>query len=536
MHKIMIVDDESLVRIGIKSCINWEENGFEVVGEASNGGEAVELFEKLKPDIILTDIKMPLLNGIEMIKRIKCINPNTKIIVLSCLNEYDYVREAMKYGAVDYLFKPTMTPEDILNVLKEIKEKIVLERNKNKEIKKLEEQANQSLSLLRERYLNNLLNSGIKDLQNIKNDFDRLDINFDPEHFILLLIEFDDYEKIKEKYTYNDIQMLYLSCINAVNDIMKQYNNGVCFMHETRKIVVLFNVNHYSQKCENQKVIEVNKKIQIAINNYLGISVTIGVSNVSNSINNISIAFEQALQALNQKFVLGKGKIIKFKDIACNSKNLKEVFALELNDLYEAARAKNIEDIFKNITILFSAIKKKEIPQKEDVCALVIEIIIEFLRIFRDEITLEDFFGDRHNMLHEVYKNDTLAEIEEWVKKIITMLIDNIQKKKNSHYSPAIAEALRYITRHYADEISLESISNHVNMSKNYFSMLFKQEVGINFIYYLAKVRVENARRLLEENIKIYEAARLVGYNDYRHFCRVFKKVTGVTPSEVKKA
>lgn len=535
MLKIMIVDDESMVRIGVKSCINWEHYDLEVIGEASNGKEAIDLFEKLKPDIILTDIKMPLLDGIELIKSIMLQSPHTKIIVLSCLNEYDYVREAMKHGAVDYLFKPTMTPEDILDVLKDVKEKIKLERNKNIEIKQLKEQANQSMKLMKEKYLNNLLNSDIKVEQNIKKDFEKMDINLQDKKLICFLIEFDEHEKLKEKYSYNDVQMLYLSCINAITDIMKQYNNGVCFMNENKKIIVLHNINHHSQMNQERKLIEITKKIQGTLNNYVGISISIGVSNIFNGFNNLKIAFIQAEQALNQKFMLGKGRIIKYGAMNFDDKNLKELFSSELNKLYEAAKLKNQEETIKNVNSLFLSIKEKTIPTKEDICELAIEIIIEFLRIFREEVTLEEFFKDRNNMLNEVHNNKTFDEINEWLKNIINKLLVNVQKKDTNKYSPTVYKAINYISKNYAENVTLLSISEHVNVSKNYFSKLFKEETGINFVQYLTNIRVKHAKELLiSENIKTYEVSQMVGYKNYRHFCKIFKKNTGITPSEVK--
>lgn len=532
MLKIMIVDDEAIVRIGVKSCINWEKNGFKVVGEASNGEEALQLVDKLKPDIILTDIKMPIVDGIELIKRIKLKFFDIKIVVLSCLNEYEYVREAMKYGAIDYLFKPTMSPDDILNVLTEVKDKILEEKVKSNEIRRLKDTVDQSLDLLKQEFFNNMIYNNIESNEEIYRNYKKWNIPLREKHLICLILEFDDYVEMKEKYTYEHLQMFYRSCQNTISEILKQYNNGTCFIHENKKIIVLFNVDLHSEKEIHRKVIELSNKIIKGVKNYIDICISIGISNIFDDFRNINNAFKQANQALSQKFILGKGKIIKFEDIQVNHENLIELFSTEINNLFEVIKLKDTIEINENIHELLTEIKNKVTPQKEEICNLAISIVIESLRIYRNEVLLEEFFGDQYNMIYDVYKNDTFNEVEEWLKSIISKLFINVENK----YSPVIREAIEYIMQNYTEEISLTSIANHVNMSKNYFSKIFKDETGVNFVRYLANMRIEYAKELLiKENYRTYEVAELVGYKNYRYFCKIFKKITDKNPSDMKK-
>ncbi|WHH60942.1 response regulator [Petroclostridium sp. X23] len=534
MYKVMIVDDESMVRIGVKSCIDWESNSFMVVGEASNGREALDLFEKLKPEIILTDIKMPVLDGLQLIKKVMNQAPDTKIIVLSCLNEYDYVREAMKDGAVDYLFKPTMSPEDILNILNDVKEKIALEESKNIEYNRLKDEAQRSQKIMREKYLMSLINTEVRQDHNIEADLEKYNTKLSDKKIICMMIEIDEHETLKNKYPYDALQLQYTSIINAINDVINQYNNGAAIMLETKEVVVLYNIHTYSQMNMDTEILNFAKKIKNTIKNYVGISTTIGISKLFNHFCNCKQAVKQAEKAKSQKFILGRGQIIKYGDIHDDHSDLKELFSIEIKKVYELAKSKKYEETLKQLEGLFCKMKEERNLAREAINELAIEIIVEFLRIFRDEISLDKKLVDKYSNIFEK-KLKTFDEVFDALKMIIQEIFERIQEKEAAQYSHTINKAINYISENYAQDITLDSISSYVHISKNYFSKLFKEETGINFVQYLADVRVKHAVELLKnENIKTYEAAKLVGYDNYRYFCKIFKNITGRTPSEVK--
>ncbi len=529
MLKVMIVDDEAIVRIGLKSCINWEEYGFEIIGDASNGKEALRLFDKIQPDILLTDIKMPVMDGIELIKLLSQKYPCTKVLVLSCFNEYNLVREAMKYGAMDYLFKPTMKSEDILAAVNEVKERLMRERAERNEVTNLKYSVNESLSFLKEKYLNQLVKRNFE-RSSIYTEMRRLGIELDERNIICFAIEIDEHEKIKERYSYDELQIFYTTCLSIVNEAILHIDHGICFMDEVQHIILFINAESSSEKSLHEQLLFISNKIQNMVKIYADISLSIGVSHIVSDYSGMKYAYQQAKKALSGKFYSGRGRAYFYEEFKTDLPGMKDSLSTEIRELEQAMNIRDLSMVLKKIEDIFVKTGTRRDWCKEDVCRLAIDLAIICLRIYRDEIKLEDFFSDDPNMLHEVFKNETIDEVESWLKNIIAGLITSLKK-----YSPAVLKALDFISGNFTRDITLQEISEYVYMSKNYFSKVFKDETGENFVEYLSRVRINHAKKLLEsENLKAYEVSERVGYTNYRYFCRIFKKITGINPSDVK--
>lgn len=301
MYKVMIVDDEMLARIGMKSLIAWNNNGFELVGEYENGKLALEAARTIKPDIIITDIKMPQLSGIELIRNLKQEGFNIKYIILSSYDDFIYVKEAMKLGAEDYILKLEMEPDILLNLLKKTAEKIELECNKNSSYRKID------LNILKDNFIKDLLIGNVVETGEIVENLKQLNLCLPEKQLFVLYIKIINTSSYLH-YNEQDLSIMNYSIINILDEIIMNYGTG--YACEIRgweySIILSFRLaleNHEKEPdILKEKLI---KNIEELLADLLNLKVRIGVSTIFNEYNKMNIGFKEALNSYSKHEYIG---------------------------------------------------------------------------------------------------------------------------------------------------------------------------------------------------------------------------------------
>jgi two-component system response regulator YesN len=533
MYKIVIADDEDNVREGIRESLNWHELGFEVVGVFENGRELIEALEQLQPDVVLTDINMPFMDGLEVSSYLFEHYPHTKIIILTGYDEFEYAQQALKLKVHDYILKPN-TADELHEILSKVKDELDDENRKVEDLSKLKQQLRESLPLVRERFLNQLVTGNIREGK-LEDKLAYLGIDLSGSHYLVAVIDVDDHGELQRFYPENESELLYFAVCNISGEIVTRKKNGIVFQNNNEKtIVILHGENVETLREEALRILE---EINLSVKEYLRFTVSIGVGDICASLNKIHLSHGRASTALDYRFFLGKNRIIHISDIEGEldesipyDKLWERKLALGLKSGTQQEIEVIVENIIKNL-------KESYLPM--DRCYIHIQQIIISIMDALDELEIREALHSNATLspLTEIYGLKTLDEVEEWLKSYCSRTTSLIVETRNNFCKMQAMKAEEYIKVNYADaNISMDMVCKYLVLSTSYFSLIFKNHTGETFIGYLTRIRVEKAKELLKcTDLKTYEIADRVGYTDPHYFNLIFKKATGMTPTVYRK-
>lgn len=512
MVKVLIAEDESLVRAGIKSLVHWEEHGYEIVEEAQNGEEAYEKIIHLKPDILITDIKMPKMDGIMLLKKLKENNISIASIILSCYDEFDLVREAMKYGARDYLLKLSISAENLLSVLNEIKNDI---KNFNAETTNTIVNIQDLKYLFVQKLANEQFHSEIE----VNNVIHNLNLNCELTNYDLIQFSFSP----NNAFYAHDTQTKLL-----INNILEQICKRQLFSE------LIFFDNHYLIIHKGKNLRNLYSQISIAMKEYLNTSVYFGISSTLYDYKDFSKGIGESKVALECSIFYQSLQQVFFNKV---SQEHIPSFSQEEDDLLFSTLLEG------NFSVSFS-ICQKLMDKVTDYCYSKSECLFYFSEILsiyarvarKLEFSIYSILENDYNIFELLQEQTTYSSCITLLKRFTEKFILSIKEKKSTGIRKEILLIKNYVQQHYSQDIDLNTISSLVNMCPSHMSNLFKKETGINFSSYLTEVRMDAAKHLLQNSdTLIYEIAEATGYSNSGYFGKVFKKYYGITPEEYKR-
>lgn len=535
MYNTLIVDDEALVRIGLKTSIDWEKEGFKISADLQDGGEALEYIRKSDIDLVLLDIKMPKMDGIQLLKEMKEINFKGKVVVLSSFDDYEYVRQAMKLGAYDYLHKPAMGPEEITGILRNVKSELDKEKS---HIKFKDENMDLSEKIQKKDLIKNFVLGSIKYSSELQQQFDKLGINIKPGNFVVMIFDMDKKINILEGKERGDIYISFGDYIESIlQQAIRSYKNIEYFKLDDYKSMLIYNTSGISSLLE--KSAEIRKfadEIKDIFKQFLNLSFTVGVSGFHDKPSEVAKAVKEANSSVEEKFYMGYGKTIFYSEITKGREDNKYTIDNRqlLNELKNCIINNEMDELKDKISETIENLKNKELYSKKEVYHLVYDIISilkdTFIKYDQPELNKEaDVF------IKKIGYMETIFELEKKIIDFTLKVSDILNKRQSEEYGNIIHQIIKFINQRYYEDISLEIIAAHVSMNPSYISRLFKQKTNMNITDYITKVRMEKAKELLKESsLKVYEISQRVGYYDYRYFSKLFKEYTYLTPQEYR--
>lgn len=520
MIKTIIVDDDVEMLTGLENIISWKEHGFEFIGKAVNGKKALELVEKLKPDLLITDITMPSMDGMTLIKKAKNIKQDLKAVILTCHEDFDYAKEALKLRADDYLVKYSLSAEDLIQVLDNIKSKIKIEESKKNTLARIESNLNKNRQVLLQKFFTDIIENKYISREDIYQRAKHLGINLPQGEFRLAGLFIDDYPLALLKAKINEENLIKYSIQNMVKDILDSKDSILFFWYERTAIIIIENSDDNLKK----KLINNIKQLQISIDKYLYIDISVCISNLLRDIKNISTAIEELIELRISYFYTGPGSLVRDKKDFKNKIDTK-AYLMNINKLKLSLVAGDYENIYKELNNLFNTIAKQQYSP---------DSVRTFLRRFI--IDIESTANHYGISLGEVYLNlDTFEQYRTLICNLIKQFQEKISDTNNNSYRREIMEVMKYINNNIEKGITCEMMADHVNMSSSYFSRLFKNESGVSFSDYLINRRVQMATELLmSTELPVEEISLKVGIDNVSYFYRLYKKITGKTPGDVR--
>jgi len=540
MLKAMIVDDNILERMNLRMLIDWNSIGIELLEDSADGVDALEKIDQYRPDIIILDIGMPLLNGIEVISKLKETGYDGKIIVLSCHDEFESVKEAMKLGAFDYILKHLLKKDNFMSVINEAVEALKKEKAAGVDIKALSSISEINLPIMKEKLVKDLISGSIKEMQQLENELSRVNVNMHFSRYAVLMVEIDDIFHITEKYKSDELNQILVMVNQILQEVLSKKENCLlgCIGEGKYGIITGFE-RSLSYMNMNSIIFEICEKIMSRIKDYINLQISIGISRICEDIGAISDSYIEAKLALEGKLYLGKNRVIHFSEVEKFNQKL-ENFLIN----YEEEIIKSISSDSSNgtncISRIFSDIRRKNV-RPEYIRVLCFELLsLANVIIKENGLGYSDIFGCDSIPYNYVMKFETLDDIEVWFVKtcqVINKELNNKIKKNTLKIRPEIKKSLEFIDRNYMKNITLKEISEHSGLSRTYFSQIFKSELNETYTDYLGRYRIEKAKGLLQKlDDKIYNIALACGFDTYRNFVRMFKELTGRSPNDYRKS
>ncbi len=520
MYKVMVVDDEMLVRIGIRSIMDWNEAGFEIIAEASNGEAAYEKYLALKPQVVITDIKMPKRDGIWLTGKIKESDPDTEVIILTCYDDFNYAREALKHRVSNYILKVEMEEQEICDIMKNIKEN--LDRKSN--YVQSEKESIEVNKRKQQEYLLALLLDERKSIETIHDHFVENHLQWNSHNYCF--IQFDFKTSLKDElYTKENITNIVSACMELVRNKFND-ENYICLAKPFGKTITLFLMADELGELQLKNEIMYLKK---SMKQYLNIDVKSASTPIVNSIEQIRTQVGWLFRAADLLFYVEKGGHLTYKE----TENLQEQ-----KYSYEFIKAicRDIEKNDEKSICEKLGEMKMEILQTNtasfDMKYMMARLISDMNKYF------ENYLGKKAESLkiqQEIMQVEDAFEMMDIVEKYIFSMLDSILNFGLDNSRILIEKAVHYIEDNYKEKLLLEDVAGYVGISKYYFSYLFKKEKEINFTSYINTVRIEKAIELLKNpQITVNQIFDEVGFNDQQYFSKIFKKYTGMTVTEYR--
>lgn len=534
MLKIFLVEDEFVVREGIKNNIDWMNEGFLFCGEAADGELAYKLIQREQPDIIITDIKMPFMSGLELSRLIKNELPQSKIIILSGYEEFRYAQEAIKIGVTEYLLKP-ISSNQLIKVVKKVAKEIVDEQNERDNFEKYKKEMEENQTYIKRRFFDEMI-GGTLSTAEILEYGKKIGFEMSAGYYKLILFTYGVNGE-NEGYS-NELMEL----IQTLKDINFKYKRIICFDRGIEGSALLVKGNSLEELERTSKgYIEEIKKVLSRYRdvNYFG-GIGISVSRLSR----LSQSYESAARAFARRFILDENTIIssdELIDLSCEDDGT-SITDLELGSLdikkaeafLKSGEANEIEFFVDEFLKSITQNAKKSLLFKQYILMNMHFTILTFLKeIGKTDVLTEEIFTEM-NDIKEVLED--IQKVKAYLIRIFSIAIEQRDLLRTKRYHHMIEQSKAYINEHYGDEnMSLNVVAAYVNISPSHFSTVFSRETGNSFIKYLTDLRLNKAKELLKcSDLRCSEISMQVGYKDPHYFSYLFKKEQNCTPMQYR--
>jgi two-component system, response regulator YesN len=532
--KVLVVDDEDLIRNGVARKIERLIPNVNIVGRAADASEALELVKEHHPHIVITDIRMPEIDGLQFINMAKNIYSDIKFVVLSGFQDFEYARRAIRLGVSDYLLKP-IDNQNLKEIILRLEEKLKNEENDKNLITELKTKLDVSLSFLKNKYLTDLVTFDVESsIKQIIKNLELLDISFIYNYYTVITVtisdtldnychdKIDDYSLVEHKIT------------NICEEILSSIGTAVCFENsrDEKQIIIIVNHDNLLDKNINFNLPRLCNSIISSINKFLGLSVAIGIGNSYDDIDKLPTSYLESYTSVMQKIILGNNRVIHISDIP--DSNRITYFLADDNKMILQSYIKegNIKKSHEIIDAIFNQVRLKGVSYL-NIKALYVDLVLLFTKtvkefggtfekIFKEDILSESFIS----------KYESLDSLLLWIKDCLSTICNYILNLRKSNGKKIIEEVIEFINRYYYTDLNLNDLASKYFINSNYLSQLFKIETTENFVEYLTKIRIEKAKDLLKNtDLKSYKISELVGYSNPRYFSDVFQKNVGLTPT-----
>ncbi|MFA9375160.1 MAG: response regulator [Lachnotalea sp.] len=535
MKRVFLVEDEIIMREGIKNNIDWEQEGFQFVGEASDGELAYPMIKSTKPDILITDIKMPFMDGLELSRMVKKDFPNIKIIILSGYSEFDYAKQAINIGVTDYLLKPVSSSK-LIEAIKKIGEMINKEMEEQQLLEKYKKEMEENAEHEKQRFFNKIIKNKLS-LAKVVEDGNRIGVDLIAGAYNVLLL------KINAKESPYEYSQNLITTLQKINKLLQNNQDVIKFECDNEILAIIIKadteekidllMSHYCNRL--REILDSTTDTE-----YFG-----GIGRKVTRISELQDSYNIANKAVSARYFTEMNQIVngmefsKFNPYSHEVIDMEEINSEKMNQSFINKFLKNgtkdeIGSFSSEYFLSIGSVNIKSMLFRQYIIMDIYFCVTAFMESigYSKTKTVEEF-GDFNKLNQIIVSIEKSKEYVELLFFKALNLRDAISMKK---YEDTVKMAYEYIQENYdKDDISLNTVAASVNISPTYFSAIFSQETGHTFIECLTQTRMNKAKELLMcSNMRTAEIGYEVGYKDSHYFSYIFKKTQLCTPKEYR--
>lgn len=526
LYTVLLVDDEEEVIQVIMKKIVWENLGFSIIGYATNGMKALEMVEEHQPDVVMADIRMPYMDGIELARRIKENYSATRILLLTGFDEFEYAKEAVHLKVEEYLLKP-VDSKVLTQVFTQLKERMDQDREEKRSAQVLQQYYMESLPFLQANFFTTLVEGRVPS-EELPKYLSDCQIQMPGPCYCCLLIH------TSRSRTPSDMSPLLLSTSvqRQAREYLGEKWNAECFTYLGNTVLLA----QFDGEARITELTDDCERFCRYANRTIGAVVTVGVGQVCRELLELAASYSSAREAVSYRVLYGSGGAINMKEIAPQESDQEEqVQDTRLFSLLKAIRLGSEEDVTAAAEEYIRHIRESA-GSLQNYDIKIMELTMELCRFTANNgIDAAAVLGDTRSLQSRLLDMEP-QELHSWLEETSQELRGELVRGRQQSSRSFVVHAKEYIAEHYADaELSLDTICEELGVSNAYFSTIFKKEAGMSFIAYLTDYRMERAaRQLIETDEKSYVIAGNVGYADPNYFSYVFKRHFGVSPSKYR--
>lgn len=537
LYSIILVDDEEEVRKSIIKKIDWESAGFKVVGDAENGEDALEKIEVLEPDVVLTDIRMPYMDGLTLAEKIRQRYPSTKVVIFSGYDDFEYAQKAIKLNVTEYILKP-VNVEELTSILKKIKSNLDEEIEEKRNVSRLRENYRKSLPIIREQFFNDMVHRKLSEdlIESKLREYDIPIMGARKWVIAAIDVEKSDDRSQKTLSLHDEEELIPISVMQIVREKLRSYCRFALFQSTAEAGMVA--IAALDEDNTTTGLIDVLGDICKEAKRILEVPVTIGIGHSVTGLSKVAGSYQSAVEALGYKAVVGGGSTIYINDMEPVVGGKLEFDSADESDFIAAVKFGPDEKIKAVTDRISGKLESAKVHyRKQQVYVFgVLNTVIQMIQQY--DLNLEEIMGGELEYVSVIDRLQKREEFGEWLLKTALKMNQAINQERDITTRQVIQEAKQYIMDNYQNpDLSVEMICRHLHMSPAYFSTMFKKETGQAYIAYLTEIRLNKAVELLNKtDDKTYVIASKVGYQEQNYFSYVFKKKFGVSPTKFRGA
>lgn len=529
MYRVLIVDDEPSARLGLRDCFNWTRFECELVGDAEDGKKALLQMEPIPADIVITDVKMPNMDGVTLAKEIAIRYPETKVIIISGYGEIDYLKAAIKASAVDYILKPINLSEFEAAVQKAV-ESLGKARLQKNSIYQMDIKLLQSMPLLKEKFLMTLIRDDIRKNSELEERMHYLNIKFPiSERASVVVVSLDREEEMIAEREY---QRLSFAILNICQELLEQYYSGYCFESERGEYVCIVSLGEKDEsglRCFSEE-------IKQSLCKYLQLGVTLSIGRIVGGIAELRECYLSAMSALERKLFLGKNQVIETNEIddaEDGGGRFNHSLTQKLTDCMKVGDYVGTKKLTETFFDYLREKKTMSLKYAQSMCLFL--LFIPGRVVAEEALETEAFSCDRQEQYEELCRLETIYEMQSYILNNYRILCEYITQYGSE--GNVIRSIKKSVEDRYSHNLTIKELAAEVYLSPTYLSYLFKQRTGFTINDYITSIRIDKAKEMLKDpKNNLYNIAHAVGYHEPAYFSRIFKKYTGKSPSKYRES
>lgn len=525
MYRVLIVEDEMFVRLGLKNLIPWEKYKMEIAADFSNGKSALEFFLKERPEVVITDIRMPVMDGMELIRRIREVSEDTLVILLTCLEDFGLAQEAIRMGAFGYISKLSMKEDEMELLIDQARKRLDAAHVREFDSVKTADKKAIVKNVLKQAVFSNLYGE-----EELWGYCESLPVRLTEFGLTLCILDMGRMDGIKMKFGDNRDFLIQFSLMNLVEETVGRVCLGEMLTLSDQQYLLFLSFQTERTEEEYERLIgEALDQVQYSLKIYFNTAAFIGMSSCGGRLTDLSGKYAEAVSALESRFLFSsETDRCRYGGLTNTDYFMGQMKALLDGEVFRSLTFDKREEFMERAGRL--ACQPGEVRNK------TAELVFEYLQLITEYVDVGEV--RKQKILQNTRRELELCQDMKAVNECCARTWDAVREAGGLRRGPGpeIMKALEIIAAEYGQENSLIAIAERVGLSPAYFSALFKKEMKVNYVEYLNRVRIERAKELLlKTDESVSEVSDRTGFKDNTYFSRVFRRMTGESPGEYRK-